>query len=89
MGERKLADHALLQRSNYSSAELKAQWGRDDAKAVCVIDRLRGAMVMADLEPAVWETVAFSHAAVLSRLGDEGEGPRGGGQAVTPEKRGI
>jgi hypothetical protein len=74
--ERKLADQALLRallhRSNYSSADLQARSGRDFAREVVIIDRLRNGMVMGDTEPAVWEKVVFSEAAALLRWEDEG-----------------
>jgi len=92
-GARKLADQALLRallhRSNYASADLRGRSDRDYAREVVVIERLRKGMVMSDMQPAVWENVAFSHAAALSRWEGEGGSPCGGDQAFTPEKRGI
>jgi hypothetical protein len=67
--QRKLADQellrALLHRSNYASADLRARSDRDYAREVVVIERLRKGMVMSDMQAAVWENVAFSHAAAL------------------------
>ncbi len=54
-----------------------------------MIERLRKGMVMSDLQAAVWEKVASSHAAALLRWEGEGGSPSGGEQAVAPEKRGI
>lgn len=92
-GERKLADQALLRamlhRSSYSSADLRAQSGGNYAREIAIIDRLRKGMVMSDMQAAVWENVVFSHAAALSRWEGEGGSLCGGDQAVTTEKRGI
>lgn len=92
-GERKLADQALLRallhRSNYASEDLPSRSDRDHAREVVVIERLRKGMVMSDMQPAVWEKVAFSHAAALLRWEDEGGSPSGGDQAIVLAKRGI
>ncbi|WP_237370226.1 hypothetical protein [Rhizobium sp. SL42] len=68
--ERKLADlallRALLHRSSYSSAGLRAQSGGNYAREVVIIDRLRKGMVMSDMQAAVWDTVVFSHATAMS-----------------------
>ncbi|MFN3501720.1 MAG: hypothetical protein ACK4ZJ_05645 [Allorhizobium sp.] len=92
-GERETADQALLRalvhRSSYSSADLRAQSSGNCAREIAIIDRLRKGMVMSDMQAAVWENVVFSHAAALSRWEGEGGSPCGGDQAVTPEKRGI
>ncbi|WP_082510974.1 MULTISPECIES: hypothetical protein [unclassified Rhizobium] len=80
---------ALLHRSSYSSAGLRAQSGGNYAREVVIIDRLRKGMVMSDMQAAVWEPVVFSHVAALSRWEGEGGSPCGGDQAVTLEKRGI
>ncbi|SIQ02816.1 hypothetical protein SAMN05880561_101849 [Rhizobium sp. RU33A] len=92
-GERELADQALLRamlhRSSYSSADLRAQSGGNYAREIAIIDRLRKGMVMSDMQAAVWENVVFSHAAALSRWEGEGGSLCGGDQAVTTEKRGI
>lgn len=90
-GEQKLADQtllrALLYRSNYSSADLRAQSGRNYAREVVVINRLRNGMVMADMQPALWENVPFSEAAALLRWEDEGGSPSGRDQAGTTGRR--
>ncbi|NGO65948.1 hypothetical protein G6N76_19955 [Rhizobium daejeonense] len=91
--ERKLADQALLRallcRSSYSSAGLGAQSGGNYAREIAIIDHLRKGMVMSDMHVAVWEKVAFSHAAALLRWEGEGGSPSGRDQTVASEKRGI
>jgi hypothetical protein len=90
--ERNLADQvllrALLRRSNYSIADLRAQSGGNYAREVVIIDRLRKGMVMSDMHAAVWETVVFSHAAALSRWEGEGGSPCGRDQAATALRSG-
>jgi hypothetical protein len=90
-GERRLADQALLRallhRSNYSSADLQARSGRDYAREVVIIDRLRNGMVMGDLESAVWDKIVFSEAAALLRWEDEGGSQCGGDGVGTTGKQ--
>ncbi|EHS51696.1 hypothetical protein PDO_5086 [Rhizobium sp. PDO1-076] len=90
--ERKLADlallRALLHRSSYSSAGLRAQSGGNYAREVVIIDRLRKGMVMSDMQAAVWETVVFSHATALSRWEGEGGSPCGRDQVATTVRSG-
>lgn len=85
--ERKLADQALLRallhRSSYLSANLRAQSGDNYAREVVIIDRLRKGMVMSDMQAANWETVVFSHATALSRWEGEGGSPCGRDQVDT------
>ncbi len=92
-GERKLADQALLRallhRSNCASEDLRSRSDRDHAREIVVIERLRKGMVMSDMQAAVWEKVAYSHAVALLRWEGEGGSPSGGDQAIAPEKRGI
>lgn len=83
--ERKLADQklllAMLHRSDHSGADLHARSGRRYAREVIVIDRLRNGMVIIDMLPALWETLAFNEAAALLRWEDDG-GSQGGVDAA-------
>jgi hypothetical protein len=80
---------ALLHRSDYSSADLRAQSGSNYAREIVIIDRLRKGMVMSQTQATVWDNAVFSHVVDLSRWEGEGGSPWEGNQADTDRTQGT
>ena len=92
-GEQKLVDQALLRallhRSNYSSADLRAHSGGNHAREVVIINRIREGMVTSTTQAAVRANVVLAEAADLLRWEGEGGSPSSDDHAVTPVRRGT